>query len=406
MKKEQRQALDPKIKMHIEEEERNVFKDEHTRRRKTETRTGTLITMAIVMVLVYIGVLILPNGLDSNNTYLSVAWWIETLNGNISDLASFLGGQQAEYMQMVVCRFIIVGLVGAALALSGAVYQGSLKNGLASPTTLGVQSGGVLGGAIYVLLFMTVETGVTTYSKTHDELISMNILQRYAESFFIMAGCFLAVIFVIVISKTAGRGKISSIALILTGMVFGSVVTGVVGLVRYWLLMNDAYGNKTYELRYMMMGTFSRTFTFEHLLIVGTPIVIGIIVIMCLRSRLNLLVFGEDEARTMGIRVELTRNIMVAIVTILTAIVISFCGMIGFVGFIIPHMARRFIGPDFRYLIPASAMLGAICMMVVYYIATVVNYADNINFMTSIIGGIIFLIMLVKFRRNSNADWA
>ena len=141
-------------------------------------------------------------------------------------------------------------------------------------------------------------------------------------------------------------------------------------------------------------------------MLVAIPVLLAITAVMLMRSRLNLLVFGEDEARSMGIRVELTRNLMVGIVTFLTAIVISFCGQIGFVGFIIPHLARRFVGPDFRYLVPGSALLGAVCMMTVYYIATVIGYSSNINFVTSLVGGTIFLIMIIRFRNKRYADCA
>ena len=124
-----------------------------------------------------------------------------------------------------------------------------------------------------------------------------------------------------------------------------------------------------------------------------------------MRSTLNVLVFGEDEARTMGLRVDLTRNLMVGVCTVLTAFMIAFCGTIGFIGFIVPHMARRITGPDFRWLLPASAMTGAITMMIVYYVATAVNYAENINFMTSLIGGPAFLIVMLRSRRRNNAGW-
>lgn len=406
MTREQKKALEPKIRMHIEAEERNVFRDDYTRRHHMETRSRKLVILGILLVIVYLDAVILPNGMDANNVFVSLAWWLDTLKNNIGDLAALIGGGRADYMEVVVCRFVIVGLVGAALALSGAVYQGSLKNGLASPTTLGVQAGGLLGGAVYVLFFMTVGENISRYSVRREMWNTMNIFQRYEESFFIMAGCFIAVIFVIAVAKTAGRGKISSVVLILSGMIFSSAVGGAVGLVRYWLLMRDTYGMRTYELRYMMMGTFSRTFTVQHLAVIGIPILIGIIIVMMMAPRLNLIVFGEDEARTMGLNVEVTRNVMLAVVTVLTAVVISFCGMIGFIGFITPHIARRITGPDFRHLIPGSALLGAICMIVIYYIATLVNYADNINFMTSIVGGSIFLVMLVRSRRRSNADWA
>lgn len=406
MKKEQKKALEPKIQMQINAQERNYFKDEHDRRYKTERRSRILVILTVLAVAVYFLVVILPNGLDSNNVYLSLAWWVDTLKGNFEDLSRLFGGGQPVYMQMVTCRYVVVALVGAALAVSGTVFQGSMKNGLASPTTLGVQSGGVAGGSIYVLFFMTETTGIISYSEIHEQRAAMTIFERYAESFFILIGCFVAVVFVLTIARIAGRGKVSTIALILTGMIFGSVVSGITGLVQYWLLLFDPYGNRTYELRFMMMGTFSRTYTFEHMMLVGVPIAVGLVILMCLRTRLNLLVFGEEDARAMGIRVEFTRNLMVAIVTIMTAIVISFCGMIGFVGFFIPHLARRVTGPDFRWLMPASALIGAIFMMVIYYIASCVNYADNINFMTSLIGGIAVLILLVRYRRKSHADWA
>lgn len=406
MKKQQKKELDSKIQLHIREEERNVFKDEHKRRYRMDHRSLNMSFMAAACVLLFLMVIFLPNGLDSNNVNLSLAWWGETLRHNVEDFTKMLSGQGADYMDMVVCRFAVVALVGAALASSGAVYQGTLRNGLASPTTLGVQTGGVLGGTLYVLFLMPEPTSGMHYSEIIAQREAMNVFQKYEQAFFIMLGALLAVAFVITVARIAGRGKISSIALILTGMMFSGTVGGAIGLVRYWLMLTDTYGNRTYELRFMMMGTFSRVFTPEHLMLTGIPIAAGLIIIMLMRNQLNVLVFGEDEARVMGMRVDLTRNLMVGIVTILTAVVIAFCGMIGFIGFIVPHMARRITGPDFRWLLPGSAMTGAITMMIIYYVATAVNYSDNINFMTSLIGGTAFLIMMIVSRRRSNADWA
>lgn len=406
MNSKQRQALEPKIQLHIKEEEKNLFRDARKANWRMDHRTRNMWIMAVCVVVAYLLAILLPNGLNGNNLHLSVAWWSEMLQQNIRDLAVMLSGGNADYMDLKVCTFAAVALVGAALACSGAVYQGSLRNGLASPTTLGVQTGGVLGGTIYVLFFWPASVSGMHYSEIIAQRQSLNLLQRYEESFFIIAGALVAVAFVVTVARIAGRGKISTVALILTGMMFSGTVGGVIGLVRYWLMLTDTYGDKTYELRFMMMGTFSRVYTLEHLMTVGIPIAAGLIVIMFMRSRLNLLVFGEDEARVMGLRVDLTRNLMVTMVTIMTALVIAFCGMIGFIGFIVPHMARRITGPDFRWLLPGSAMVGAITMLVIYYIATAVNYADNINFMTSLIGGSAFLIMMIYFRRRSNADWA
>lgn len=406
MKKKQKQALEPKIQLHIKEEERNLFRDEHKRRYRMDHRSMNMCVLAVLTVIVFVAVLFLPNGMDSNNLHISIAWWGDILQRNITDFTRLISGENAEYMDILVCRFTVIALVGATLASSGAVYQGSLKNGLASPTTLGVQTGAVLGGTIYVLFLMPELEGIVQTSDLSERLDALSVFHRYEQSLFMIAGSLLAVAFVVTVARIAGRGKVSGLALILTGMMFSGTAGGIIGLVNYKLMLTETYGTKTYVLRYLMMGTFSNILTFEHLLLVGIPVTTGLIVVMLLRSRLNLLVFGEDEARVMGLRVDMTRNILVGTVTVMTAVVISFCGMIGFIGFIVPHMARRLTGPDFRWLLPASAMTGAIAMMVIYYVATVVNYSDNINFMTSLIGGTAFLIVMIRSRRRSNADWA
>lgn len=371
-----------------------------------ESRSRILLYLGIGTAAVYCLAVILPTNLFEGTQILSLAQGLEQMKLRISGIVLAFGGNGMLETQYILFRYGTVALVGAALAVSGAVYQGSFRNALASPTTLGVQSGGVLGGTLYVMFFATYSEGIKHTSQIHEELQAMNLFERNARGFAILGGCLVGVFLIITISRIVGRGKISSIALILSGSVFGSLISGMIGLVQYYLLLHDPYGTRTYALRFLMLGTFDNVISFEDFLIVGISLAAGIAAIIGMRNRLNLLVFGEEEARSMGIRVELTRNVMVGIVTVLTAVVISFCGQIGFVGFIVPHLARRFVGPDFRYLIPGSALLGAICMMVVYYIATLVGYSSNINFVTSFVGGSIFLIMIARFRNRRYADWA
>lgn len=395
-----------KIQMRVSEMDRNLFRDEQKRRYQTEARNRKQTALIIGLIVAFLLAVILPNGVVLNNTNLSPAWCLNQTKENIAELGNWLGGDAHSWMRYTVYRYLIIAAVGAALAVSGTVYQGSFRNALASPTTLGVQTGGVLGGSIYILFFMKAPQTSITYLELQEELRQMNVLERYAQSFFILAGCLGTVALIVSLAKIAGRGKLSSIALILCGSVFSSVIGGVLGLVQYYMLLQNTNDEKTTALRYMMMGTFDNVFTLEHLLLVGVPLVIGILAMMAMRGRLNLIVFGEDEARSMGMRVDRTRNLMVGIVTALTAIVISFCGMIGFVGFIVPHMTRKLTGSDFRYLMPASAFLGALCMVVVYHIAGIIGYTTNINVVTSVVGGTIFLLMLIRFRSERNADWA
>lgn len=395
-----------KIQMHTRREDKNVYKEESDRRHGMEKRNRILLGMGIVLILIFCLANILPTNIHAGVRFLSLAECLDQVQFNVRRIFNALGGAGTLETQYIIFRYLGVATVGATLALCGAVYQGAFKNTLASPSTLGVQSGGVMGGTIHIMFFASYSEEITTASQLHRELENMNLLQRYEQGFFILAGCFLGVAFVVTVSKIAGKGKVSSVALILAGTVFGSFIRGIAELIQYWLLLYEAYGMKTYELRFMMLGTFDRINSLESLLILAVPACIGIAAVMLMRNRLNLLVFGEDEARVMGIRVERTRNLMIATVTVLTALVISFCGQIGFIGFIIPHLARRFVGPDFRYLIPGSALLGATCMTGIYYIANLASYASNINFITSLVGGSAFFIMIIRFRNKRYADWA
>lgn len=397
---------DSRIQMHKRAEDVNVYQQEHERRKGMDKRSRRILYTGILVLVIYCIVIVLPVGVITDNGILSPAQCFMQLKGNIASLFGALGGNGYLGLQTGIYKYAGVALAGAALSVSGAVYQGSFRNALASPSTLGVQSGGVLGGTIYVMFFADYSQDVVSFSELQTQLEDMNIFQRSAQSFAILAGCMAGVIFIVSVSRIIGRGKVSSIALILTGSVFGSFISSGVGLLQYYLLLNDPYGVKTYELRYLMLGTFDRIVSPELLAEMGLPVAVCLAVIFMMKRRLDLLVFGEDEARTMGINAGLTRNVMVGVVTLMTAVIISFCGQIGFVGFIVPHLARRITGSDFRYLIPGSALLGASVMMFVYYIASLTGYSSNINFVTSIAGGTIFLIMIMRFRNRRYADWA
>ena len=397
---------DSRIQMHKRAEDVNVYQQEHERRKGMDKRSRRILYTGILVLVIYCIVIVLPVGVITDNGILSPAQCFMQLKGIIASLLGALGGNGYLRLQTGIYKYAGVALAGAALSVSGAVYQGSFRNALASPSTLGVQSGGVLGGTIYVMFFADYSQDVVSFSELQTQLEDMNIFQRSAQSFAILAGCMAGVIFIVSVSRIIGRGKVSSIALILTGSVFGSFISSGVGLLQYYLLLNDPYGVKTYELRYLMLGTFDRIVSPELLAEMGLPVAVCLAVIFMMKRRLDLLVFGEDEARTMGINAGLTRNVMVGVVTLMTAVIISFCGQIGFVGFIVPHLARRITGSDFRYLIPGSALLGASVMMFVYYIASLTGYSSNINFVTSIAGGTIFLIMIMRFRNRRYADWA
>jgi iron complex transport system permease protein len=131
-------------------------------------------------------------------------------------------------------------------------------------------------------------------------------------------------------------------------------------------------------------------------------------VCFALSRRMSLLAFDEDEARSMGISTTATRNLVVAVCTIMTALVVSFCGMIGFVGFMVPHIARKLVGPDFRYLLPACAVIGALLMCAVYYVSELgipFLSSGSSGMLTSIVGCASFLVIALRGRRSQGAQW-
>ena len=138
----------------------------------------------------------------------------------------------------------------------------------------------------------------------------------------------------------------------------------------------------------------------------AVPVILGIVIIMAMRYRLNLLAFNDEEAQSLGISVNVTRNTVIVVCTVLTAVIVSFVGSVGFVGFIVPHLARKMVGPDFRYYIPASICLGAAYLLVAFYLANMSGvFQGSVGTLTSIVGVVFFVVMAVRQRARGNADW-
>ncbi len=399
-------ALDSRIKMEIAREEQNMYRLDMKARHEIKHKNLPLVRMSVVMALAYLASLFLFVNVRTSDKTL--AWYLTIVRGRVNDLFNLISGSgSSDSIQFTVCRLLIVLIVGAALSVCGALYQGTFKNAMASPTTLGVQSGGVLGGTIYLLLFTEEEDfSVYSYSEYSDIYADMNIFERNAQQLAILAGCAFGVFLIVTISKIAGRGKVSTVALILAGSLFGTIINGFVNMVQYIVALSDDTDSRSSAMRTMMMGTFDNTFTLQHLILIAVPIGICLIIAIAVRSKMNIMMFGEEEARTMGLRVERYRNLLVAVSTVMTAVVISFCGQIGFVGFIVPHITRYIVGPDFNVLIPASALMGGISLLVVYDAAYMFGYTSSVNMVTSIVGGAGFLLSMLIFRRRRNADWS
>lgn len=316
----------------------------------------------------------------------TVAYFVNQISQNITNLYHFiLHDAPNSGMNVTVYRLIAVAFTGAALAACGTIFQGSMRNVLASPSTMGTMAGGRLGCIVYVL-----------FSGSLMSLIGNSMIQRYLQQILIFAGCLIGTVFILLISNLFGKGKLSSSKMIISGMIFSGFVSNITMVVQYYLLISDPTGTLTEAIQLIMMGNFFAINSLETLLLMIIPISIVLIVLLVMKNKLNILSLGEDEALSLGLNVYFYRNLIVIAGSILTAIVMSFVGGIGFIGFMVPMITRKLVGADMKKLLPTSILVGAIFLTVVYDISYFIGVSDSMNMVTSAIGTIVMIYTLMK----------
>lgn len=271
-------------------------------------------------------------------------------------------------------RIIIAVLVGGALAISGASYQGLFKNPMVSPDILGASAGSGFGAAIAILSSFSI-IGV-----------------QFVAFLFGM----LAVGLSYYVSKLVSRGKDAVLILVLTGMVVSTLFSSFVTMIKY---VADPY-SKLREITYWLMGGLS-TVNQNDVRIIIVPMVIGLVPLLLLRWQLNVMVFGDEEAKAMGVNTKRIRMVVILSSTLLTAASVAVCGMIGWVGLVIPHLSRLVIGPNYKTLLPASFLFGGIFLLVVDDLARCLFTMElPLGVLTSIIGAPFFIYLLLKRKKS------
>ncbi len=261
-------------------------------------------------------------------------------------------------------------LVGGALSLSGAAYQGVFKNPLVSPDLLGVSTGACVGAAIAILL------------------------QLNAGGIQIMAFLFgiLTVGLTVSIPKLMKNDSITM--LVLSGVIVGGIMSSIMGVIKY---VADPE-TELADITYWQMGSLAKV-TKTDILAVALPILAAAVLLIAIRWQINLLSLGDREAKTLGIRIGLTRNIIILCSTLLTACAVCLCGTIGWVGLVIPHLARILVGPDNVKSIPVSCVLGSIFMLLIDTVARGATTLEiPLSILTGLIGAPFYLYILVKQR--------
>jgi iron complex transport system permease protein len=302
---------------------------------------------------------------------LAVALWSK-LTGQPSGLAP---AAEAVIFNIRGPRVIAAILCGAALAVAGAAFQGLFRNPLVSPDILGASSGAALGAVVGIYL-------------------SLGIFGIQGLAF---AGGLLAVALVYIIGS-AIRGGDAMLALVLTGVVVGSLLGAGVGLMKY---LADPY-NQLPAMTFWLLGSLAGTDRADLLPLFG-PVLLGTVVLLVLRWRMNVMSLPEEEARSLGLATGPLRFAIVAAATLVTAASVAAAGMIGWVGLIVPHLARFVVGPEFGRLIPTTAIMGGGYLLVIDTLARSAAAVEiPLGILTAVIGTPFFIWLLANSRR----DWA
>lgn len=358
-------------------------------------RGGMTLIPVLVLVLVVLFFFSLLFIVPYRQWSFSLAYLFESVRGRFAQLYAFFTGASSEF-GVTVYQYLAVSLAGAALAACGAIFQGSFRNVLAGPSTMGVMAGGTLGCLLYLLLF-TSASGAAAYTTADlDAWAARSFFQTYQRQIFTLLGCFGGVALVLGVGTAAGRGRLSAPAMVLSGTVFSAITREIGQLIQYYMILKDPADPRIDAVSDLMMGSFNGINGWQPLLLMGVPIVLCLGVLLLLRRRMNLLLMSEDEALTIGVNIRAYRYVMVAAGTVLTAVVVAFCGHIGFLGFMIPLVGRRLVGPDMARLLPVSLLVGAILLTLVFDAAYIAGMTDYLNVFTSAIGGAVMLVTLLR----------
>ena len=269
-------------------------------------------------------------------------------------------------------RVLAAMLVGAALAIAGTAFQGLFRNPLVSPDILGASSGAALGAVLGIYL-------------------SLGVIGIEGLAF---AGGLIAVSAVYVIGSLL-QSRDPVLVLVLTGVVIGALLGAGVGLVKY---LADPY-NQLPAMTFWLLGSLAST-NASDLVALLTPVALGTAVLVALRWRMNVMSLPEEEARALGVPTGPLRIAIVAAATLVTSARVAAAGIIGWVGLIVPHLARALVGPDFARLLPASAMLGAGYLLFIDTIArTAAPIEIPLGILTAVIGTPFFIWLLASMQK-------
>jgi iron complex transport system permease protein len=330
-------------------------------------RNVALTNTALVVLLIGVAILSLCIGkydLSPGESFRILVSKIFGIDGDWNVLA------ERVMLNLRLPRVLAVLLVGGALSVSGAAYQGTFRNPLISPDFLGVSSGACIGAAIGIIC---------------------SLGSGFIQLFAFIGG-------IIAVSITTSVPKLlrsdSNIMLVLSGIIVGGLMSSILGFLKYT-------ADPTTELPaiiYWQMGDFSYI-RMETLLYILPAIVVPTVVLLAISWWIDILSLGENDARSLGANVRKIRGIVVVCATLLTASAVCIAGTIGWVGLVIPHFARMLQGTSNRRVIPTSFLLGAIFLIIVDTLTRIIGPVEMpISILTGIVGAPFYAWLLYRQR--------
>lgn len=330
----------------------------------TKKKNRVVTAVLIILMLAVILVSLLLGRFD-----ISVGECLGILTSKLLPVEPFWTQLQDNMLWLVrVPRVLIALLVGAALSVAGTSYQCIFRNPMAAPDILGASTGAAFGAALAILL-----------DRSNTEIT--------AWAFISSISC----VALVLLCARISRGS-PIINLVLSGIMIGSLFSAATSYLKLIADPNDTLP----AITYWMMGSINGA-DMDELSYVWLPILIAAVPIMLLRWKINLLTMDDDEAKTMGINTGRVRVAVIICATLLTAASVSVSGMIGWVGLVIPHIARRLVGNDCRILIPTSALAGGIFLIIVDDLARTLYTTElPLGVLTAFIGAPFFIYLMAR----------
>ena len=291
------------------------------------------------------------------------------LAGNVFPVDSFWTEREATiFFNVRLPRVVLAMLVGCCLATAGAAYQGTFQNPLVSPDILGASQGAAFGAAVAILLGFA----------------------SFGVSLLAFGFAIITVVIVVVVAQAARGNQVLTV--VLAGVMVSSLFSAGVSFTK---LVADPT-DQLPAITYWLMGSLTSAKP-SDISMVAAPMAIGLAVLLALRWRINLLTMGDDEASTMGVNTKRLRLVIIIAATLITAASVAVTGIIGWVGLVIPHLARMLIGCDYRKLLPASMLMGAGFLLLVDDVSRLVTTSEiPIGILTAFIGAPFFLYLITR----------